>query len=168
MLRSNQCGLGLWRSSSEHSMGVSVRATKPDTTTAPASASANSTNKRPVRPGVKASGAYTATRVSVMATMAKPISRAPRMAAANGAMPSSMWRKMFSSMTMESSTTRPMASTRASSVSVLIEKPASCMSAKLPTRLTGIVTSGMMEARSVRRKTKMTTATSSTASAMVV
>ena len=92
MLRSNQLGLGLCLSSSEHIMGDSVSATKPDTTTAPASASANSTNSRPVRPGVKASGAYTAANVSVMATMAKPISRAPWMAAANGAMPSSMWR----------------------------------------------------------------------------
>ena len=79
-------------SSSEHIMGESVSATKPDTTTAPANASANSTNSRPVRPGVKASGAYTAASVSVMATMAKPISRAPWMAAANGCMPSSMWR----------------------------------------------------------------------------
>jgi hypothetical protein len=36
-----------------------------------------------------------------------------------GRQPSSMWRKMFSSTTMASSTTRPMASTRASRVSVL-------------------------------------------------
>jgi hypothetical protein len=60
-----------------------------------------------------------------------------------------------------------MASTSASSVSVLMEKPASWMSAKLPIRLTGMVTSGMMEARSVRRNTKTTRATSTTASAMV-
>jgi flagellar basal body rod protein FlgG len=60
----------------EHIMGDSVSATKPETTTAPASASANSANRRPVRPGVKASGAYTAARVSVMATTAKPISLA--------------------------------------------------------------------------------------------
>ena len=92
MPRSKALGLGLWRSSSEHSMGVSVSATKPDTSTAPASASANSVNSRPVRPGVKAKGANTATSVSVMATTAKPISRTPTMAAANGAMPSSMWR----------------------------------------------------------------------------
>ena len=92
MERSNQCGLGLCLSSSEHIMGDNVSATNPDTSTAPASASANSTNRRPVRPGVKASGAYTATNVRVMATMAKPISRAPLMAAENGSSPSSMWR----------------------------------------------------------------------------
>ena len=57
MLRSKTFGAGLCLSSLAQSMGVRVSATKPDTTTAPASASANSTNNRPVRPGVKASGA---------------------------------------------------------------------------------------------------------------
>jgi hypothetical protein len=79
-----------------------------------------------------------------------------------------MWRKMFSSTTMASSTTRPMASTSASSVSVLMVKPAAAMMAKAPIRLTGMVTSGMIEARIVRRNTKTTSATSTTASAMVV
>ena len=73
-------------------MGDKVSATKPDTTTAPASASANSPNNLPVRPGVKAKGANTAASVMVMATTAKPISREPLMAAENGSMPSSMWR----------------------------------------------------------------------------
>ena len=36
-------------SSFEHIIGVSVSATKPDTTTAPASVTANSRNRRPVR-----------------------------------------------------------------------------------------------------------------------
>ncbi len=75
---------------------------------------------------------------------------------------------MFSSTTMASSTTRPMASTSASSVSVLMEKPNRSISAKEPIRLTGMVISGMTEARRVRRKTKITRATSTTASAMVV
>ncbi len=148
-------------------MGVSVSATKPETSTAPARVSANSTKIRPVRPGVKASGANTATRVSVMATTAKPISLAPLSAAWKGSSPSSMWRKMFSSTTMASSTTRPMASTRASRVKVFTVKPAAAMMAKAPIRLTGIVTSGMMEARRVRRNTNTTRATSTTASAMV-
>ena len=83
-------------------------------------------------------------------------------------MPSSMWRKMFSSITMASSTTSPMASTSASSVSVLMVKPASAISAKVPTRLTGMVMMGMIDARKVRRKTKITSATSTTASPMVL
>jgi len=49
-----------------------------------------------------------------------------------------------------------------------MEKPNSAMSAKVPIRLTGMVTSGMIDARSVRRNTKITRATSTTASAMVV
>ncbi len=75
---------------------------------------------------------------------------------------------MFSSITMASSTTSPMASTRASSVSVLMEKPNKAISANEPIRLTGMVIKGMTEARSVRRNTKMTSATSTAASAMVV
>ena len=46
-------------------------------------------------------------------------------------------------------------------------KPASAISAKAPIRLTGIVTSGMIEARKVRRKTNTTSATNTTASATV-
>ena len=74
---------------------------------------------------------------------------------------------MFSSTTMASSTTSPMASTSASSVSVLMVNPAAAISAKEPIRLTGIVTSGMNDARSVRRNTNTTSATSTTASATV-
>ncbi len=45
--------------------------------------------------------------------MVKPICRAPFSAASNGFSPSSMWRAMFSSMTMASSTTKPVAMVRA-------------------------------------------------------
>ena len=82
-------------------------------------------------------------------------------------MPSSMWRKMFSSTTIASSTTRPIASTIASSVSVLIVKPNSAISANAPISATGIVTSGMIVARKLRRKKKITSTTSTTASAIV-
>ena len=57
MVRANTFCRFAWRSSLEHIIGVSVRATKPDTMTAPARVSANSRNSRPVRPGVKATGA---------------------------------------------------------------------------------------------------------------
>ena len=83
-------------------------------------------------------------------------------------MPSSMWRKMFSSITIASSTTSPIAKTSASKVSVLTLKPASAISAKAPISATGIVNSGISDARKVRRNTKMTSATNTTASAMVV
>ena len=45
--------------------------------------------------------------------------------ASRGAMPSSMWCSTASTTTIASSTTRPMASTRPNSDSVLIEKPSS-------------------------------------------
>ena len=54
--------------------------------------------------------------------MVKPISRAPLSAASNGRMPPSMWRTMFSSITIASSTTKPTDSVSASSVMLLIEK----------------------------------------------
>ena len=63
-----------------------------------------------------------------------------------------MCRKMFSSITIASSTTRPIASTIASSVSVLIVKPNKYMSPNAPTSDTGIVTIGMIVARRLRRK----------------
>jgi hypothetical protein len=75
---------------------------------------------------------------------------------------------MFSSTTMASSTTRPIARTSASSVSVFTVKPASAIIEKAPIKLTGIVTSGMIDARKVRRNTNTTSATSTTASATVV
>ena len=71
-------------------------------------------------------------------------------------------------MTIASSTTSPIASTIASSVSVLIEKPKAYISANAPIRLTGMVTSGITVARSERRKKKITSTTSTTASAMVM
>ena len=60
-----------------------------------------------------------------------------------------------------------MASTSESSVNVLTVKPAADMSVNTPMRLTGMVTSGITEARRVRRKTKTTSATSTTASSVV-
>ncbi len=61
-----------------------------------------------------------------------------------------------------------MASTIESSVSVLIEKPSISISAKAPISETGIVTNGMIVARTVRRNRKITSTTSTTASAIVV
>ena len=96
---------------------------KPDTSTAAATVKANSVNSRPVLPVMNASGVNTAARVTVIATTAKAISFDPCRAARNGGMPSSIWRWMFSSTTMASSTTRPMASTSPSRVRVLMVKP---------------------------------------------
>ena len=83
---------------------------------------ANSRNTRPTMPPISSTGMNTAISEKVIDTMVKPISREPFSAASNGRMPPSMWRTMFSSMTMASSTTKPTDSVSASSVMLLIEK----------------------------------------------
>jgi hypothetical protein len=75
---------------------------------------------------------------------------------------------MFSRTTIASSTTRPIASTSASRVRVLMVKPSTSISAKAPISDTGMVTSGISVARKLRRKKKMISRTSSIASPMVL
>ena len=69
---------------------------------------------------------------------------------------------------MASSTTRPIASTMASRLSVLMVKPSKYMIANAPISDTGIVTSGISTARQLRRNRKITSTTSSTASTTVL
>ena len=87
--------------------------------------------------------------------------------AACGLRPPSMLRSTFSTTTMASSTTMPMASTRPNSVSVLMEYPSSNRNAKVPTMDTGTASSGMMDARQVCRNTITTSTTSAMASSSV-
>ena len=101
--------------------GVSVRATSDENSTAAARVRPNSRNSRPIAPGRKEMGTNTDTSTSVVAITAKPISRLPSSAAIRGGWPSSMRRKMFSSTTIASSTTRPIARTMPSRVSTLME-----------------------------------------------
>ncbi len=54
--------------------------------------------------------------------------------------------------TMASSTTMPVASTSASSVRILIEKPAAQIAASVPMSAIGTVIAGMKVTRSERRK----------------
>ena len=83
----------------------------------------NSRKSAPVWPGRKESGTKTAASVVVVAMTAKNTCRVPSTAAARGPMPWARRRTMFSSTTIASSTTRPVASTSASSVRMLSEKP---------------------------------------------
>ena len=57
MKRAIILGLALCLRSFEHIIGVRVRAMNPEMTTAPARVRANSRNRRPVDPGMKAIGA---------------------------------------------------------------------------------------------------------------
>ena len=64
-------------------------------------------------PPRKRIGMNTAVSDSVIDRIVKPTSRAPSNAACIGGFPISMWRTMFSSITIASSTTKPTASVSA-------------------------------------------------------
>ena len=70
-----------------------------------------------------------------------------------------MLRSTFSTTTMASSTTMPIASTRPNRVRALIVKPSGTITAKVPMIDTGTAISGMSEARQVCRKTITTITT---------
>ena len=74
-----------------------------------ASVTANSRNNRPTTSPMNSRGMSTAISDTVSEMMVKPISVAPFSAACIGGSPSSMWREMFSIITIASSTTKPVA-----------------------------------------------------------
>ena len=78
-----------------------------------------------------------------------------------------MLRSTFSTTTIASSTTMPIASTRPNSDSALMEKPNASISPNVPTIDTGTAISGMIEARQVCRNTITTMTTSASASSSV-
>ena len=123
-------------------------------------------NSEPVSPPISPMGAYTAASVMVMAITGPATSRAPISAARTGDLPSSICRCTFSTTTMASSTTRPMASTMASSVSRFTLKPNSAMMAAPPSMDSGIVTTGI-STRAASRHRKITATTMMMASISV-
>ena len=110
-------------SSLAHSAGQSDSATSIEIATDAARTKPNSMNRRPISPSRNDSGMNTAIRVSEVAITAKVTWRVPSTLATSGLSPSSMRRWMFSSTTIASSTTMPIARISASRVSTLIEKP---------------------------------------------
>ena len=99
-----------------------------------------------------------------MATTGPDTSSIALIVASFGSMPCSMWCITASTTTIASSTTMPMARTRPSSDSTLIEKPSIGKKMNAPMSDTGTVMSGISVARQFCRKTKTTTMTSPTAS----
>ena len=87
--------------------------------------------------------------------------------ASRGDSPASILRSTFSTTTMASSTTMPMASTRPNSDKLFKEKPIAAMAPKVPINETGTAKSGMMEARQLCRKTTTTSTTKIIASSKV-
>jgi hypothetical protein len=99
-------------SSFEHIMAHSVSAINAEKATADPSAIPSSENRRPVEPSRNTIGTNTAISTAVVASTAKATCCVPRTAAIKAGSPSSMRRWTFSSTTMASSTTSPMASTK--------------------------------------------------------
>ena len=104
-----------------HIIGVVVSEMTSEIITAIDSVMANSRNMRPTAPPMNSSGMNTATSDRLMVSTVKPTSRAPRSAASSRGAPFSRWREMFSSTTMASSTTKPVATVSAISVRLLSE-----------------------------------------------
>src|SRR5512146_177736 len=71
-----------------------------------------------------------------------------------------MWRTMFSSMTMASSTTKPTDRVRAMRLMLFTEKPRAYMAAKVPIMESGSAREGITVAERLRRKRKITMITS--------
>ena len=140
-------------------MGVVVRETTREMAMAAERVTANSRKRRPTTPPIKRMGMNTATRERLMESTVNPISRAPRRAASRGAIPASRWRVMFSSTTMASSMTKPVAMVSAMSERLFRLKPSRYITPKVPTKDTGTATAGMRVARRLRRNTKTTRVT---------
>src|SRR6516164_4588971 len=94
----------------------------------------------------------TAHSVRAIEISAPPTSSIVRWAASKGDMPSRMLRSTFSTTTMASSTTMPTASTKPNRDRLLSDIPKAARIVNVPTRETGIATTGMMVARQLCRK----------------
>ncbi|MGY3359019.1 hypothetical protein ACVWZK_005682 [Bradyrhizobium sp. GM0.4] len=146
----------------EHIIGVSVSDTTAEVTTAIVRVSANSRNMRPTRPDMNNSGMNTAISDTVSEITVKPISLAPFSEASIALSPFSMWRTMFSIITMASSTTKPVPMVSAISDRLSRLKPAKYMMPKLVISDSGSATPAISVARSERRNSSTTSVTSTT------
>ena len=116
---------------------------------------------------MKAAGTNTAHSTSAMAINAAPTSSMLFLAASRGERPAAMLRSTFSTTTIASSTTMPMARTSPNSDRLLSENPNIAMTKNVPTSETGIATIGMRAARQVCRNRTTTRTTRMIASTMV-
>ena len=122
----------------------------------------------PVEPPKKAMGTNTADSTRAMPTRAPVIWVMDLRVASSGESPSSLIsRSTFSTTTMASSTSKPMASTRPNMVRVLMEKPKAAMTPKVPSSTTGTAMVGIRVARKFCRNRYMTQNTRKMASISV-
>ena len=121
----------------------------------------------PEMPLTKAAGMNTAASTRAMATSAPDTSFMVRWAASRGAIPLRKCRSTFSTTTMASSTTMPIASTSPNSERLFSENPAAARTAKVPISETGMAMIGMSDARHVCRNSTTTMMTRAMASKIV-
>src|SRR5262245_9597912 len=117
---------------------------------------------------MNAVGTKTAHSTNAMAMIGPVTSSIAFFVAASGDNPRAMLRSTFSTTTIASSTTIPMARTNPNNVSMLMLNARANNTAKVPTNDTGTAASGIIDARQVCKNTITTTTTSSTASNSVV
>jgi hypothetical protein len=114
-------------------------------------------------PLTKAVGINTALSTSAIAMTAPLTSSIARWVASTGESPSAMCRSTFSTTTIASSTTIPIASTSPNSERLLIENPKADMAANVPMSDTGTEIRGISEDRQFCRKSTTTNMTRMTA-----
>src|SRR6056297_655513 len=152
-----------------HNAGDRLSALIDEITTETEIATANCWNNCPEIPGMNATGTNTDKRTSVVAAIGPVISAIAADEACAGVSPGSLaiFASTASTTMIASSTTIPIASTSASSDTVLRENPIPSITANVPTSATGIAISGTMVARSDPRKMNTTITTSTKASISV-
>ena len=150
--------------SSEHIIGVVLSDTTSDTRMATESVMANSRKRRPTSPPIIRIGIKTAIRETLMDKTVKPTSCAPFKAASMRVAPFSICRETFSSTTIASSTTNPVATVRAIKVMLLMENPAKAIIANVPRIETGTTIAGIRVIRTSPRKRNTTRVTRKTES----
>ncbi len=117
---------------------------------------------------MKRIGMNTAASDVVIVMIVKPISRDPLSAASRGPSPCSMWRTMFSSITIASSTTKPMERMSAIIDRLSRLKPSTSITANVPRIEKGSASAGMSVAEPLCRKAKMTPTTRSSVTSIVI
>lgn len=127
-----------------HNAGLSVRATMAEISTETTIVTENWRKSEPVMPERKLTGTNTAARISEVAIRAPVSSFMARWVASRGETRSvSMIRSTFSTTTIASSTTIPIAKTRPNRVSVFSENPMISMKPKVPINEMGTAMIGM-------------------------
>ena len=154
------------RSQRAHSAGTTVIEMMSEHSKANDTTQANCLKVCAETPPMNSTGTNTATVVNVDAVMAVATSPLPSTAARFGSRPSSRWRKMFSSTTIELSTNMPTPSASPPKLTVLSVKPLKYISAKVAMTEIGIATPMIsVEVRLRRKNSSTNTASTAPASA---